>query len=99
VSGLQEHEHATAASIWRSTIPVWLGLLALLVITLLLAYVPMGSFNTLASLGIACLKTALVAVYFMHLRRPVPLLRLAGVATLLWLLFMFTLTLADILER
>lgn len=99
MSGLQEHEPATAASIWRSTIPVWLALLALLVITLLLAYVPMGSLNTLASVGIACLKTALVAVFFMHLRRPVPLLRLAGVATLLWLFFMFILTLADILER
>jgi cytochrome c oxidase subunit IV len=65
----------------------------------LLAYVPMGRFNTMVSIGIACLKTALVAVFFMHLRRPVPLLRLAGMASLLWLFFMFALTLADILQR
>ncbi len=99
VSGLKEHEPATAAAIWRSTIPVWLALLALLSLTLMLAYVPMGSFNTPAAVGIACLKTALVVVFFMHLRRPVPLLRLTGMATLLWLFFMFALTLADILER
>jgi cytochrome c oxidase subunit 4 len=99
VSGLQEHVPATATAIWRSTLPVWLALLALLVTTIMLAYVPMGSFNTVSSVGIACVKTALVVVFFMHLRRPVPLLRLAGVATFLWLFLMFALTMADILER
>jgi caa(3)-type oxidase subunit IV len=86
-------------AIWRSTIPIWLALLGLLATTLLLAYVPMGSFNTVSSVAIACVKTALVALFFMHLRRPVPLLRLAGAATLLWLFFLFALTLADVLAR
>ncbi|MBV8573866.1 MAG: hypothetical protein JOZ58_02345, partial [Acetobacteraceae bacterium] len=41
----------------------------------------------------------LVALFFMNLRRPDPLLRLAGSAGLLWLFFMFTLTFADVLTR
>ena len=51
------------------------------------------------AIGIASLKTLLVALFFMHLRRPTPLLRLAGAATLLWLFIMYALTFTDVLER
>src|SRR4051812_18504515 len=99
MSGLQEHEPSTAREGWKSTLPVWAGLMVLLVATLALAYVPMGKFNTVSAVGIAVLKALLVALFFMHLRRPDPLLRLTGAATLIWLFFMFSLTLADILVR
>jgi cytochrome c oxidase subunit 4 len=65
----------------------------------MLGYVPMGRLNAIVAIGIACLKASLVALWFMHLRRPVPLLRLAASASLLWLFFMVTLTLTDVLAR
>jgi len=99
MSGLQQEEPTTASAIWRSTIPVWLVLMALLTATLVLSYIPMGKFNTVSAIGIAVLKALVVALFFMHLKRPDPLLRLTGAAALLWLFFMFSLTLADVLQR
>ena len=99
MSGLQEHEPSTTREVWKSTLPVWAGLMVLLVTTLVLAYVPMGKFNTVSAVSIAVLKALLVVLFFMHLKRPDPLLRLTGAATLIWLFFMFSLTLADILAR
>lgn len=99
MSGLRQDVPHGARDIWRRTVPVWLALLALLGLTLALAYVPLGKLNTVSAIGIAFAKALLVALFFMHLKQPDPLLRLAGAATLLWLFFMFSLTLADILTR
>lgn len=99
MSGLGEHLPQTAREIWRRTVPVWVALTLLLGLTCGLAYVPLGSGNFIVALFIAVIKALLVVVFFMHLIRPDPLLRLAGSAALLWLLFMFMLTFADILTR
>jgi cytochrome c oxidase subunit 4 len=99
VSGLGESSPHSARAIWRSALPVWLGLMALLLLTLVLAYAPLGAFNSVAAVAIAFLKALLVVLFFMHLKRPDPLLRMTGAATLLWLFFLFTLTMADILDR
>ncbi len=99
MTGLQQDVQSSPKDIWRSTIPVWLALMVLLTATLVLAYVPMGEFNTVCAIGIAVLKALVVALFFMHLKRPDPLLRLTGAATLIWLFFMFSLTFADTLER
>ena len=73
--------------------------MALLVATLVGAYLPLGRFNLVLALGIAVAKAALVVVFFMQLKRPDPLLRLAAFAGLIFLAFMFTLTYADVLTR
>ena len=99
MSGLQQNLPDGARDIWRRTVPVWVGLVALLGLTLTLAYLPLGKFNVVAAIGIALAKALLVVLFFMHLKRPDPLLRLAGMASLLWLFFMFSLTLTDILAR
>jgi caa(3)-type oxidase subunit IV len=85
--------------IWRRCVPVWGGLAALLAATVVLAYLPLGRFNTISALVIAGLKALLVALFFMHLRRPDPLLRLTGAAGLLWLCFLFAISFADLMER
>ncbi|MGE0223275.1 MAG: cytochrome C oxidase subunit IV family protein [Acetobacteraceae bacterium] len=90
---------STPLQILLRTVPVWIALMALLGLTIFLSYVPLGRFNVVFAIGIASLQALLIAVFFMHLKRPDPLLRLAGAATLIWLFFMFALTLADILER
>lgn len=88
-----------AAGIWRRVLPVWFALLALLVLTVIGAHLPLGAFNIVLALGIAAAKAVLVGLFFMHLRRPDPLLRLAASAAALWILFLFSLCFADILTR
>ena len=97
--GLEEEHANSAAAIWRRTLPVWIALVMLAVTTLGLAYVPLGRWNTPLGFGIAALKAVLIAVFFMNLRRPDPLLRVAGAASMLWIMFLFVLTFADVLTR
>jgi cytochrome c oxidase subunit 4 len=78
---------------------IWLALMALLATTFGAAFIPMGAFNSFANLLIAAIKAALVAVFFMHLRKPDVLTRLAAGAGLFWLLIFFSLTFADFLTR
>lgn len=78
---------------------VWLALMALLATTFAAAFVPMGAFNSVVNLAIAVVKAALVAVFFMHLRRPDATLRLAAAAGLFWLGILFVLTFSDFLTR
>jgi cytochrome c oxidase subunit 4 len=79
--------------------PVWAGLMVLLGITLGAAYIPLGPFNLVLALGIAVAKATLVVVFFMQLRRPDPLLRLAAATALIFVAFMALLTFSDVLVR
>lgn len=74
-------------------------LMALLALTWGLGYVNLGVFNLVAALGISFAKMTLIALFFMHLKTENRMLHLAAVAGMLWLLIMFTLTLADYLGR
>lgn len=85
-----------AYAIWRKNGLVWLALLMLLVLTFGVAHLPLGDFNVVAGLAIAGIKAALVALIFMGLGRSASLVRLAAAAGLLWLVILFTLTLADV---
>jgi cytochrome c oxidase subunit 4 len=99
MTGLGEHPPRTLGTILKHTVPVWLALAALLALTVLLAYQPLGALALPVSLTIAAAKAALIAFCFMNLKRPMPLLRLAGTAPLLWIAFLFTLILADLVTR
>ena len=99
MTGLGEDLPQGTGAIWRRTLPVWAGLLALLGATLAGAYLPLGRLNLVLALGIAAAKAALVLLFFMQLRRPDPLLRLAASAALVFMAFLFTLTFADVLTR
>lgn len=99
MTGLGEDVPQTPGAVWRRTVPVWAGLTALLAATLTLAYVPLGRFSVVVALGIAAAKAALVVVFFMQLRRPDPLLRLAASAALVFVAFLLTLTFTDVLTR
>lgn len=57
--------------LWRPTFALvasWLGLLALLALTVTLAYQPLGAFNAVVALSIGTIKAAIVAAVFMDLR-------------------------------
>lgn len=90
---------AEISAIWRRNLLVWFALTCLLLITLGAAYLPLGPGNLVVGLVIAIMKASLVVVLFMELFRAKALIRLAAGAGLFWLLFLFALTLSDVLAR
>jgi cytochrome c oxidase subunit IV len=78
---------------------VWVALLVLLALTLASSYIPLHGFNAAVNLAIACVKAALVAVFFMRLRWSHPLIRLVAAAGVIWLLILIGLSLTDVLTR
>ena len=82
-----------------SYVKVWAALMALLALTLASSYVRLAGFNTAANLGIAALKAALVAFFFMRLRSSGALVRLAAAIGLIWFLILLGLSLTDFLAR
>jgi cytochrome c oxidase subunit 4 len=77
----------------------WVALMALLALTVGLAFVPLGPFKPLVAYAIATAKAALVLWFFMEMRREGGLLRLAAAAGFVWISILLTLSLADYLTR
>jgi cytochrome c oxidase subunit 4 len=77
----------------------WLGLLALLVSTVAIAYLPLGVGNTVVAMIIAAIKGTLVAAIFMELRKGSPLTLTFAGAGFFWLGIMLWLALADYVTR
>lgn len=83
----------------RSLVFSWLALLALLVMTLGLSFVPMGNFNVVVALTIGAVKGLIVGLVFMKLAGHASLRWVFAGAGFFWLLFMFGLTMSDYLSR
>ena len=83
------------------SILVWalLGLLALLGLTIALAYQRMGAFNTPIALAIATTKALVVAAIFMELRERRPLIIAFASAGFFWLAILMWLAAADFMTR
>jgi cytochrome c oxidase subunit 4 len=90
---------APAAILWRRNGLIWAALVLLLMLSLGLAYVPMGLFTPAAGIVIAVIKAGLVILLFMELATSKPLIRLAALAGIVFLAALFVLTLADVLAR
>ncbi len=89
----------SAWRLWRRNGLIWAALLLLLLLSLVLAYVPMGYFTPAAGIVIAFIKASLVILLFMELAKSRPLIRLAALAGVVFLAALFALTLADVLSR
>ena len=89
----------TAAQLWRRNALVWAALMALLLLSFVLAYIPMGLVTPASGIVIAFIKAVLVVALFMELARSRAVDRLAAVAGMFFLVVMFALTLADVLWR
>ncbi|MBO9602765.1 MAG: cytochrome C oxidase subunit IV family protein [Novosphingobium sp.] len=83
----------------RRLLLAWIGLIALLALTVGLAFLPLGAAKPAAAYLIATAKAALVLWYFMELRREGGLPRLAAGAGFVWLSVLLVLTAADFLSR
>lgn len=91
--------NASTYAIWRRNILVWLALLLLLMLTFGGAHLSLGVGNVVAGLAIATIKAGLVIMIFMGLRNAKTFIKLASAAGIFWLIFMFALTLSDVLAR
>ncbi len=77
----------------------WLGLLALLALTVALAYQPLGAGNFPVALGIGAIKAAIVAAVFMELRHRGARTFVFAAAGLFWLGILLWLGSMDFLTR
>ena len=68
-------------------------------ITVAVAYVDLGFFNTAVALGIAVTKATLVVLYFMHVRWASRLTWVVVAGSLFWLILMFAIAMTDYLSR
>jgi len=77
----------------------WLALLALLSLTLILAYQPLGALNVPIALSIATAKSLVVAFVFMELRDRSALMIAFAAAGFFWLFILIWLAGTDFLTR
>jgi cytochrome c oxidase subunit 4 len=89
----------TAAMLWRRNGLIWAALMLLLILTLVLAYLPLGMLTPIGGIVIAVAKAGLVVTLFMELAFSKPLIRLAATSGMVFLFVLFALTLADTLSR
>ncbi|MGN6621328.1 MAG: cytochrome C oxidase subunit IV family protein [Sphingomonas sp.] len=78
---------------------IWAGLMVLLGLTAVYAYLPAAPIKPAISLSIGIAKALLIAMFFMQLRKSAELVRLASMVGLIWASFLFILTFADLLTR
>ncbi len=79
---------------------VWGALVVLTLLTAGIAYLDLGPLNPVAAVTIAVIKTALVALFFMHLRyTKVKLTYIFTAAGLLWLALLMSFTWSDVITR
>src|SRR5690625_2243723 len=83
----------------RAFLLTWITLLSLSVLTLLLSFAPLGGFHVLVALLIAATKGALIILAFMHLSEQRSGNRVVLIFWLLLLMFLVTLTVADVATR
>lgn len=83
----------------RALVLSWIGLLVLLGLTVLMAYQPLGTFNTVIALGIATMKALLIAAIFMELHEGNGLTIAFATAGIFWLAVMLWLAFSDYSTR
>ena len=80
-------------------IVVWLTLMALLALTVGVAFLPLGWAKTPVNLAISVTQAALVMLFSMHLRSAHPLMKIIAVIGFFGIAIMITLSLFDVLTR
>ena len=83
----------------KTNLVVFVILMVLLAITIGVAYLHLGPYNTPMALAIAATKTVLILLYFMHVHFSNRLVAVFASAAFLWLGILMALTLSDYLTR
>jgi len=78
---------------------VFFALMVLTFITIQVAFVDLGIFNTVAAIAIACIKASLVVLYFMHARYGTRLVWVVVATAAAWFVILIALTMGDYASR
>ena len=84
---------------WKVYLGVFLALVALTVITVVVAGHDFGAFNLVVALAVAITKATLVVLYFMHARYSERLTHVVIVSSLVFFAILVFLLLTDYLSR
>jgi cytochrome c oxidase subunit IV len=90
------HRHIVPISTY---LIVFAALMILLIITVVVAYLPLGYFNLPVAMTIAIIKGVLIVMYFMEVKYGNRLLWVFAASSFIWLLILFVLTLNDYATR
>lgn len=89
-------EHVEKKSVYFS---IFLALMVGTAVTVFVAFQDLGALNNFVMLGIAVTKATLVVLFFMHARHSSQLTKMTIVASVVWLVILFTFILQDYLTR
>jgi cytochrome c oxidase subunit 4 len=84
---------------FRTYLATFVSLMALLIVTVLVAYVDLGELNLAAAMAIAIIKAVLIVLFFMHVRYGRKLTGVFAAAGFFWLAIMLIFTLCDYATR
>ncbi len=99
VNGNGEPQGATHFVSPRIYVTIFLALMALTAVTVGVAFLNLGPFNTFVALLIASTKMMLVVLYFMHVRYSSRLTWAVVAGGFFWLALLLGMTLSDYLTR
>jgi len=91
-----EHEHIVPITVYYA---VFGALMVLTAATVGVAYVDLGRFNIAVALAVAIVKATLVVLFFMHVKYSSRLVQLVVLASVVWLIILFGITLTDYVTR
>jgi len=95
-----EHEHSHHHVVPPSTLfAVFAALLVLMVLTVIVAFQPLGNFNLPIALTIAVIKATLIMLFFMEVKYGSKLLWVFAGTSFVFLLIMLIMTMNDYLTR
>jgi cytochrome c oxidase subunit IV len=83
----------------RTYLLTGVALLGLLALTIVVSYLNLGVLNPIITASISVASTALIILFYMHVRRSKPLLWIFVGAGFFWLGIMFVLAFSDFMTR
>jgi cytochrome c oxidase subunit 4 len=92
----QQHTHIVPLSTYYT---IFAALMVGTALTVWVAFIDLGIFNTVVALAIACTKATLVVLYFMHVKYSTRLTWAVVLGSVFWLGIMLVLTMSDYLSR
>lgn len=98
-SGHGDQHHGPHIATVANYLTIFSALLVLTAVTVWIATVDLGLFNTVVAMAIASVKAILVILYFMHLKFSPGQTKLAAAAAIFWLLILLIITFFDYIGR
>ncbi|MCC6763757.1 MAG: cytochrome C oxidase subunit IV family protein [Deltaproteobacteria bacterium] len=95
-AGARSSDHVVPITIYLA---IFAALMVLTALTVWVAFIDLGTMNTIVALGIAVTKATLVVLFFMHVKYSSKLTWLVVASGFVFVAIMLALTMSDIVSR